>query len=206
MRVARQLLRERALARVLTAYALFCVAENAVWIAVVIYAYQRGGPTAAGLVAAAELLPAALCAPWFAAAADRFSPGRVLVVGYVVQAAGCAVMAVAAVVDGPAALVYAGAILASTFVAATRPAQTAALPALAHDVAGLTAANVAVAWLESVGIVLGGLLVGVGAATVGLSSVFWTAVALLAIAAAITVPVHVAPISSRDDVGGAWHD
>jgi len=126
-RVARQLFHEPALARVLSAYGLFCICENAVWIAVIVYAYGRGGPTAAGVVAAAQLAPAAVCAPMFAVAVDRHSPGRMLVVGYLAQAAGCLVMTVTAAAHGPALLVYAGAVLASTFVAVIRPAQTAAL-------------------------------------------------------------------------------
>ena len=204
--MARQLFGEPALARVLTSYGLFCICENAVWIAVIIYAYGRGGPTAAGVVAAAQLVPAAVCAPMFAVAVDRRSPGRMLVVGYVVQAAGCAVMTVTAASHGPALLVYAGAIFASTFVAVTRPAQTAALPALAHDVAGLTAANVAVSWLESAGIVLAGLIVAAVIETAGLAAVFGTTLALLLVAAVVVVPVRVAAISAPEDVAGAWHD
>lgn len=205
MRVARQLLHDPALTRVLSAYGLFCICENAVWISVIVYAYGRGGPTAAGIVAAAQLAPAALSAPMFAAAADRQSPGRVLVGGYVAQAGGCAVMA-AASHGGPAVLVYGGAVFASTFVAATRPAQTTLLPALARDVAGLTAANAAISWLESVGMVLAGVFVGVVVATAGLAGVFVGTCLLLAAAAVVVAPVHVPAIRSREDVTGAWQD
>jgi hypothetical protein len=87
---------------VLSAYGLFCICENAAWISVIVYAYRLGGPTAAGVVAAAHLLPAATCARLFAVAADRHAPGRVLVGGYLAQAAGCSVMSATAAGGGPA--------------------------------------------------------------------------------------------------------
>jgi MFS family permease len=86
----------------LSAYGLFCICENAAWISVIVYAYRLGGPPAAGVVAAAQLLPAATCAPLFAVAADRHAPDRVLVGGYFTQAAGCSVMAATAGSGGPA--------------------------------------------------------------------------------------------------------
>jgi MFS family permease len=205
-RVARQLFRDPVLARLLSAYGVFCICENAVWIAVIVYAYGRGGPTAAGLVAAAQLAPAALSAPIFAAAADRHAPGRVLVGGYLAQATGCVVMATTAALGGPSLVVYAGAVLASTFVAAIRPAQTAVLPGLARDVAGLTAANAAVSWLESAGIVFAGFFVAILVSTVGLAGVFLGTTAMLVAAAALVAPVRVFALSAKEDVAGAWSD
>src|SRR5262249_1792824 len=77
----------RALLRVLGAYTLFILTEYSVWIAMLVYAYAHGGATIAGLVALAQLVPAAILAPVAAAAADRRSPVLLLAGGYVVQAA-----------------------------------------------------------------------------------------------------------------------
>ena len=62
--------RNRALAAVMVAYGVFSATQNAVWIAMLVYAYDRGGAGTAGAVAIAQLLPAALLAPVAAAVAD----------------------------------------------------------------------------------------------------------------------------------------
>src|ERR687887_2866971 len=71
-----------ALRRVVAGYALFRLTEYSVWIAMLVYAYSRGGATIAGVVALAQLVPAALLAPVFAALGDRRSPVVLLAGGY----------------------------------------------------------------------------------------------------------------------------
>jgi hypothetical protein len=70
----RSLASNNALVRVLGAYALFILSEYSVWIAMLVFAYCHGGVTIAGLVAIAQLLPAAVLAPCAAAVADWRSP------------------------------------------------------------------------------------------------------------------------------------
>ena len=95
----------RALMRIVAAYALFTLIEYSVWLGVLVYAYSHGGAAAAGLVATAQLVPAAVAAPFTAAIADRRSPVFLLAGGYLAQAAatagakGCVVFAAEPVKD-----------------------------------------------------------------------------------------------------------
>jgi MFS family permease len=192
----RSLAGNRALVRVLGGYALFILTECAVWIAVLVYAYSRGGATVAALVALAQLVPAAVLAPVAAAIADRRSPVAVLAAGYLLQAAAMAAIAVA-VFTGLPLLAYAFAAVGSVAVTTTRPAQSAVIPSAAVTADQLTAANVVVSWLEAAGVVTAGVLVGVLISLAGLGSVFIVcgclAVIAMALVAGLRIPALAAP-------------
>src|SRR5215207_4846178 len=118
VRVVAAVARNRALTAVLVAYGVFSATQNAAWIGMLVYAYDRGGAGTAGAVAIAQLLPAALLAPVAAAIADRRSPVGVLVGGYLVQVAGMLATALAIGLEVPPAA-YVGAVVASAAVATT---------------------------------------------------------------------------------------
>ena len=186
----RSLAGNRALLRVVGGYALFILTEYSVWIAMLVYAYGRGGATIAGLVALAQLVPAAVLAPVAAALADRRSPVVLLAGGYLVQAAAMAATA-AAITAGVPLAAYAAAVVAATAVTTTRPAQSTLIPSVAATPDQLTAANVVVGWVEAAGIAASGLLAGVLIALAGVASVFAVCAGLGVVAALLVAGLRV---------------
>ncbi len=185
LRAFRSLAGNPALARVLAAYLLFILTEYAVWIAMLVYAYSRGGAAVAALVAVAQLAPAAVAAPVVASVADRRSPAVLLAGGYLAQAVAMAGTA-AAIGAGVPLVAYAAAVVASTAVVTTRPAQSALIPSVAVTPDQLTAGNVVAGWLEAAGAAAAGLLVGALITLAGVGSVF-AVCAGLGLAAALLV-------------------
>ena len=153
--VLKRALASSGMRRVEVAFLGFGMAEFGVWVAVLVYAFQRGGTTASALIAAIQLLPAALVAPLAARLIEIRGAPSVLFGGYLAQAASIAATAVLLAGGAPAAFVYAGAVIAASAVTVTRPAQAALLPALVDTPAQLTAANVLSGWVESVALLAG---------------------------------------------------
>ena len=195
LRAFRSLAANTALLRVLGGYALFILTEYSVWIAMLVYAYSRGGATIAGLVALAQLVPAAVLAPVAAAVADRRSPVVLLAGGYVAQAAAMAATAAAVIAGAPLAA-YAAAVVASTAVTTTRPAQSTLIPSVAATPDQLTAANVAASWLEAAGIAMAGLLTGVLISLGGVAAVFAVCAGLGVVAALLVAWLRVPALAS----------
>jgi MFS family permease len=183
---------------VLAAYVMFTLSEDAVWIAMLVYAYGRGGTTAAGLVAVAQLVPAAIVAPVAASLADRRSPVVLLVGGYLVQGAAMAGTAVAIWAGVPLAA-YAAAVVASTAVTATRPAQSALIPSIAATPDQLTAANVVAGGLDAAGVAGAGLLAGVLITVAGVGSVFAACAGLALVAVLLTARLRVQALTTGQD-------
>ena len=194
----RSLAGNRVLLRVLVGYGLFVLTEYSVWIAMLVYAYGRGGATVAGLVAVAQLVPAAVVAPLVAAVADRRSPVVLLAGGYLVQAAAMAATAVAVMAGAPL-VAYAAAVAAATAVTTTRPAQAALIPSVAATPDQLTAANVVAGWLEAAGMAASGLLAGVLIAVAGVGSVFAVCAGLAVLAVLLVAGLRVAPLTAAQE-------
>jgi len=181
IRVVAAVARDPRLARVELAFVGFNMAEYATWIAILVFAYERGGATAAGVVALVQLVPAGLVAPFAAFVGDRFRRDRVLLCGYLIQAIALGSVAVALSVDAPIAITYACAALAATSLTFTRPTQAALLPGITRTPQDLTAANAVSGLAESVGIFGGPFVAGLLLAGAGPAAVFavFAAVTLL---------------------------
>src|SRR4051812_28089490 len=113
LELLRRAWRNHAMRRLCLATAGFRVAELAVWIAMIAYAYTVGGVREASLVTIAQLLPATAFALLVGDLIRRHGGVAVLRWGLVFQ---CAGMSIAAVFlhDGRDLLAFAGAIVAST--------------------------------------------------------------------------------------------
>jgi MFS family permease len=199
LRIFAQVARSGALVRIVAAYALFIVTEYAVWIAMLVYAYGHGGATQAGLIAIAQLVPAAIVAPLASGLADHKPPVLVLAGGYVVQGLGVAATAVAILSGAPPFFAYVSAVFAAAAVSTTRPAQAVVVPALTRDVNELTATNALIGWIESVSIMVAGALVGVTLALWSVGYVFATTAVLLAAAVLLVSPLRARPPSPDAD-------
>src|SRR5690349_20028999 len=151
----------------------------------VVYAFDRGGATAAGLGALVQLAPSAILAPILSGLADRFRRERVLLLGYVYLAATTAVTGAALAADAPLPVVYALAAITTIWITITRPAHGSLLPSLARSPEELTAANVATGTVQNVGILVAPLVAGGLLATVGPWAVFAVTAVVEAMAAAL---------------------
>lgn len=159
--VLRILARNPELRRVELAYLTFTVAEWGTWLAMLVYAYDKGGITETGVLATVLLVPAAILAPVLGGLAERFPPGRALVAGYVAQSLSSGIVAVAMLFDARRLLTYALLVLPSIAYTMARPAQAAFAPGLARRPEDLATANVVSGWIESVSTLGGPLLVGI---------------------------------------------
>ncbi|HWF36078.1 MAG TPA: cyclic nucleotide-binding domain-containing protein [Solirubrobacteraceae bacterium] len=159
--VLRRVVGNEALRRVEAAFLGFGCGENGVWVAILVYAYERGGTSLAAAIAVIQLLPAAAVAPFASRLTDRRGGAIGLWLGYVAQALSIGATAALLLAGAPSVAVYAAAVLAACAVTFTRPAQAALLPTLVEDPAELTSANALAGWLESASFLVGPGLAGV---------------------------------------------
>lgn len=129
-------------------------------MAVLVFAYQHGGAALAGVAAAVQLLPAAVFAPVFAVAADRFRRDLSLRYGYLAQSVVHGAVGAAMLAGAPVAITIALAAVAATLVTVTRPAHGSLVPDLATRPDEVTAANVVTSTAEAVGVLTGPAIAG----------------------------------------------
>jgi hypothetical protein len=159
--VIRVLARNRALTRLLLAYLVMIVAEFGQWLAVIVYAYARGGASGAGLVVILQLIPSMLLAPLITARLARISVARLLAGAYAAATAtlGCCGLAILA--GAPVFVVYLAAVAFSVSLGVSRPMHHVLMPLVVRHPDELTSANIATSWSEGAGGLVGPALAGV---------------------------------------------
>ena len=146
---------------VTSAYFGFIAPEFGTWVAILVYAYVTTGPLSVGLVAVAQLVPAALVAPFAATIGERFARGRALSGAYALLAITMGATGLAMVGAASPTVVYALAIVAQASLTTIRPMQAAIVPSIVGTADQLTAANALSMVIEGVGSLVGPLVAGV---------------------------------------------
>lgn len=185
----RRVLANRGLRRLEFAYLGFIVIELGTWVAVLVYANEASGPGSIGLVAVAQLVPAAMFAPFGAGLADRYRRERVQAVGYGVIGLAVLATGVAMLAGAPPFVVYGCAIVSATLVTLPRPIQSSLMPDYAETPEELTSANAVNTIFEAWGGLLGPLLAGFIMAVASPGAVFLAAAIVAVVAMALVAGI-----------------
>lgn len=197
----RAALAEPALRRALAVFLVFGILEEAVWLALLLYAHDIGGAAAVGAIAVAQLVPATALAPVTATWLDRLSVRAGLVLAYASIAVATLLVGLLLLVDAPVGVVIVAAVVQTSAVTMGRPAHFAALPRLADLPSRLVAANAASGTVDSLGVLLGPLAVTVALTTWGAAPMVMALAVLLGggVVALARTPLHAvsAPADAR---------
>jgi MFS family permease len=178
-----------ALRRIELAWAASIFGTWAYGIAVIVYAFEQGGPTAVGVVGLARWLAAAVVSPFAALLGDRYDKRLVMVSSDLARVVLIAGAAVAVFVGSPPIVVYVLAALVGVASTPFRPAEAALVPSLARTPEELTAANVSASTIESIGIFGGPAIGGLLLAVSGPATVFVVTAALPLLSALLLVGI-----------------
>jgi MFS family permease len=198
-------LRNPSLARALVAYFVFNAAEWGTWIAMLVYAFDRGGTSAAAVVAVVQLIPCALLAPLGATLGDRIRRDRALAIGYLVQAGTMTATAIALKATAPLPIVYALAAVTAVSVTLTRPVHLSALPGMSRTPEELSAANALSSTIEGLATFAGPALAGILLATSGPWLVFAAMAAGHVVGGTLVATTRVLVTEEEAFDTGSWH-
>jgi MFS family permease len=182
--------RNGALARIELGFVIATIVEWALWLALVVIAFDRGGATEAGLIGFAVAVPAIVVAPSAAILGDRWPRSRVMLAAYLVQAVVLFGTAFA-FLSGADLLGYALGIAACGLVALVRPLLGSLLPEVSRTPEELTAANVASGVGEGAGAMIGSLGAGVIFGIAGAPAVIAIGGVAMALATVLMLPLAI---------------
>jgi MFS family permease len=181
------------LRRLQLAFAGSIVGDWAYAVAVALYAFERGGATAVGVLGVIRYVSLALVTPITSTFGDRY-PRRLVMVSSDLSRT---ILVIAAAVliwtDGPSIAVYALAILTALCGSPFRPSQAALLPQLARDPIELAAANVASSTIESIGFFAGPAIAGFMLALTSIPAVYVFNAVTFVWSAALVLGVRLPP-------------
>lgn len=181
-------------------FGLFKTSEYGSWIAITIFANQRGGVTEAAAVLVAQLVPATLLALGVGSLQNRFGSRAVLIWGLTGQVVGLTIVAATASTTGPVAITYSGAVLAAVCMVTTRPAVSTLLPTFTRDPSDVTRVHVLLGWLDGFATLVGPAIAALALVLASYRAAFLTFAVLSAIGAIVAyvlAPEH--PIVEPDD-------
>jgi len=202
----RAAMRAPALRRVLVAFLLFRTAELALWVTLLVWAFERGGAAASGAIAVVQLVPATLVAQLGSVLSDRVTRTKMLRVSYLLQATAALITGAGLLLGLPFwGIALLGATVASAM-ALTRPAHHALLPEIARTPDELTAGNAASAAAEGLAAFLGPAAAGALLAVVGPALVFVAMSAAGLVGALITGRIELLQWSVGGERGSYWAD
>jgi MFS family permease len=183
------------LRRAQASFGAMWASETAFMVGLAVVAFRDGGVVAVGVVTGARMAAAALLAPLLATVADRVRREHVLTGVGLVRAVTLATAAAVTAADGPAAVTYALAVVATIAQTLFRPAHSALLPALCTSPRQLTSANAARGMLDSLATLGGPAIAAVLLAVSGPAAVFaaCAAAALLAGLLVVALPYDAPP-------------
>src|SRR5215207_6798236 len=183
------------LRRAQASFGAMWASETAFMVGLAVVAFRAGGVLAVGVVTGARMAAAALIAPFLATVADRVRRELVLTGVGLVRAVMLGAAAAVTAADGPAAVTYALAVVATIAQTLFRPAHSALLPALCTSPRQLTRANAVRGMLDSLATLGGPAIAAVLLAVSGPAAVFaaCAAAALLAGLLAVALPYDAPP-------------
>jgi len=167
-----EVFRNPGLRRIQLAFAGSIVGDWAYAVAVAVYAYGQGGPTAVGLLGVVRYVSMAVIGPFASVLGDRYPRKLVMAASDSVRAVLVIVAALLIAGDANQYWVYALAVLTSICATPFRPAQASLLPELASGPGDLAAANVASSTIESVGFFAGPAIAGLLLAVSSIQTVY----------------------------------
>ena len=186
----RQVFANRDLRRLELAWASSLAGGWSFGVAIAVFAYEAGGPAAAGVVTVLRSVLAAFASPWTALLADRFARERVMVAADGLRALALVAAVILVALDASAPFVYALAAVVSVAGTALRAAKAALVPNLAREPAELTAMNVVSGTTESVAVFLGPAVGGLLLALAGIEVTFAVTAGAFLLSALLVARIH----------------